>query len=74
LAVQTTRRKTSFEIDFEKVRRAKELLGTTTITATVDAALDEVIALERRRQLVDLLFSADVLDLDDPEVMSGAWR
>jgi len=72
--VQTTRRKTSFEIDFEKVRRAKELLGTTTITATVDAALDEVIALERRRQLVDLLFSADVLDLDDPEVMSGAWR
>jgi hypothetical protein len=74
LAVQTTRRKTSFEIDFEKVRRAKELLGTTTITATVDAALDEVIALERRRQLVDLLFSADVLDLDDPEVLSGAWR
>lgn len=72
--MQTTRRKTSFEIDFEKVRRAKELLGTTTITATVDAALDEVIALERRRQLVDLLFSADVLDLDDPEVMSGAWR
>ncbi len=72
--MQTTRRKTSFEVDFEKIRRAKELLGTTTITATVDAALDEVIALERRRQLVDLLFNDDVLDLGDAEVMSGAWR
>jgi hypothetical protein len=72
--MKTSRRKTSFEIDFDKVERAKKLLGTTTLTDTVDAALDEVIALERRRQLVELLFSGTDLDLDDPEVMAGAWR
>ena len=70
----TRRRKTSFEIDFEKLDRARSLLGTTTITDTVDAALDEVLSLERRRELVDLLFVEDVLDLEDAEIMSGAWR
>jgi hypothetical protein len=74
LAMPTRRRKTSFEIDFEKLDRARNLLGTTTITETVDAALDEVLALERRRELVDLLFVEDVLDLEDAEIMSGAWR
>ena len=70
----STRRKTSFAIDFDKVDRARTLLGTSTLTETVDAALDEVIALEQRRQLVDMLFVGDDLDLDDPETMSGAWR
>ena len=69
----TTRRKTSFEVDFTKVDRAKELLGTSTLTDTVDAALDEVIALDQRRRLVELLFT-DTLDLDRPDVMAEAWR
>ena len=68
------RRKTSFEVDFAKVERAKHVLGTSTLTDTVDAALDEVIALQRRRELVDLLFEDEGLDLDDPDVMTGAWR
>ncbi len=68
------RRKTSFEVDFAKVASAKEILGTTTLTATVDAALDEVIRLQRRRQLVELLFTPGRLELDDPDVMAGAWR
>ncbi|CAN5530734.1 hypothetical protein BH20ACT2_BH20ACT2_22340 [soil metagenome] len=72
--MKTDRRKTSFELDFAKVGEAKRLLGTSTLTDTIDAALDEVIALEQRRQLVDLLFAEDGYDLDDPEVMSGAWR
>ncbi len=72
--MKTKRRKTSFEVDFDKVDRAKRLLGTTTLTDTVDAALDEVIALDRRRQLLDLLFMGDALELDDPDVMAGAWR
>lgn len=72
--VKTDRRKTSFEVDFAKVDEAKRLLGTKTLTDTVDAALDEVMALEQRRQLTDLLFADDGYDLDDPEVMSGAWR
>ena len=72
--VKTERRKTSFEVDFAKVERAKKLLGTTTLTETVDAALDEVIALQRRRELIDLLFSGEGVDLDNAEVMAGAWR
>lgn len=68
------RRKTSFEIDFGKVESAKEILGTHTLTETVDAALDEVIRLQQRRRLVDLLFTPGRLQLDDPDVMAGAWR
>ena len=52
------RRKTSFELDFVKVDRARQLLGTSTLTDTIDAALDEVIALEQRRQLVGLLYNS----------------
>ena len=69
-----TRRKTSFQVDFEKVDSAKQILGTKSLTDTVDAALDEVINLQRRRQLVDLLFTPGTLQLDDPVVMAGAWR
>jgi Arc/MetJ family transcription regulator len=45
--------KTSLEIDHEKVGRAKEILGTRTLAATVDAALDEVINLQARRRLME---------------------
>lgn len=70
----TTRRKTSFEVDFAKVESAKTILGTSTLTDTVDAALDEVIRLQQRRRLVELLFTPGRLELDDPGVMAGAWR
>ncbi len=45
--------KTSLAIDREKVARAQEILGTRTLTATVDAALGEVIKLDARRALVE---------------------
>ena len=45
-----------------------------TLTDTVDAALDEVIKLRQRRRLVELLFTPGQLQLDDPNVMAGAWR
>ena len=69
-----TRRKTSFEIDTAKVAAAKEILGTKGLTDTVDAALTEVVKLQQRRRLLELLSTPGVLELDDPEVMSGAWR
>jgi Arc/MetJ family transcription regulator len=69
-----SRRKTSLEIDTDKVAAAKEVLGTKTLTDTVDAALAEVVKLRQRRQLVELLFRPGALALDDPEMMSGAWR
>ncbi|HEU4702123.1 MAG TPA: type II toxin-antitoxin system VapB family antitoxin [Conexibacter sp.] len=67
-------RKTSFEVDFDKLEAARELLGTRTLTETVDAALDEVVKREQRRALVELLFAPGVLEIDDPDVMAGAWR
>jgi hypothetical protein len=69
-----TRRKTSFEVDFEKVDAARGVLGTRSLTDTVDAALDEVIRLRERERLVELLFEAGALELDDPAAMAGAWR
>jgi hypothetical protein len=68
------RRKTSFEVDFAKVESAKQILGTRTLTDTVDAALDEVIKLQQRQRLVQLLFTPGRLELDNPDVMAGAWR
>jgi len=68
------RKKTSFEIDTAKVAAAKEVLGTKTLTETVDEALAEVVKLRQRRQLVELLFRPGALALDDVETMTGAWR
>jgi Arc/MetJ family transcription regulator len=70
----TSRHKTSFEIDTDKVAAAKEVLGTKTLTDTVDAALAEVVKLRQRRQLVELLFRPGALALDEPKTMSRAWR
>jgi Arc/MetJ family transcription regulator len=69
-----TRRKTSFEIDTAKVAAAKDILGTKTLTATVDAALSEVVKLRQRQALLELLSTPGALALDDPEVMASAWR
>jgi hypothetical protein len=44
--------KTSMVIDRKKVAAAKRILGTQTIADTVDAALDEVLAVEARRRLL----------------------
>lgn len=68
------KRKTSFEVDVAKVEAAKEVLGTRTLTDTVDAALSEVVKLRQRKALVELLFTPGALALDDPEAMAGAWR
>lgn len=70
----TSRRKTSFEVDTAKVDAAKEVLGTRTLTDTVDAALAEVVKVRQRKTLVELLFRPGALELDDSDVMSGAWR
>jgi hypothetical protein len=68
------RRKTSFAVDVAKVEAAKDILGTKTLTDTVDAALSEVVKLRQRKALVELLFTPGALALDDRDAMSGAWR
>ena len=70
----STRRKTSFEVDAAKVAAAKEILGTKTLTDTVDAALSEVVKRRQRQQLVELLSAPGALELDVADVMAQAWR
>lgn len=69
-----TKRKTSFEIDTTKLDAAKAVLGTKTLTETVDAALGEVVKLRQRRQLLELLSTPGTLELNDSDVMAEAWR
>jgi hypothetical protein len=69
-----SKRKTSFQIDTAKVEAAKAILGTKTLTDTVDAALAEVAKRQQRRRLLDLLSTPGVLELGDPKVMRDAWR
>jgi len=45
--------KTSMVIDRTKVAATKKILGTETIAETVDAALDEVLAIAARRRLLE---------------------
>ncbi len=45
--------KTSVRVDRKKIAEAGNILGTETIVDTLDAALDEVINLERRRRVMD---------------------
>jgi Arc/MetJ family transcription regulator len=45
--------RTSLSIDREKVDAAGRILGTTSITTTIDAALTEIVNLDRRRRLVE---------------------
>lgn len=49
----SNRDKTSMAIDRVKAAEAGRILGTRTMAATVDAALDEVINLARRRRVMD---------------------
>ena len=41
--------------------------------AKVGAALDEIVKREQRKVLLQML-SSGVLELNNPEVMAGAWR
>ncbi|HEV7771274.1 MAG TPA: type II toxin-antitoxin system VapB family antitoxin [Solirubrobacterales bacterium] len=66
--------KTSFEVDPEKVEAAKQILGTKTLTDTVDAALEEIVKRRQRERLAKLLFDPNGPELDNPEVMKNAWR
>lgn len=63
------RRKTALYLDPEKIAAAKEATGAPTITATIDAALDAVIAARAAREYVELLAS----DAVDRDLIEQAW-
>lgn len=66
--------KTSLEFDEELFERARNLLGTHGLKATVQRAFEEVIALHARREVIRQLRAMDGLDLDRADVMAEAWR
>ena len=49
--------KTALNIDTDKVQRAAEVLGTKGTTATIDAALTEIIARAARARLLERMQS-----------------
>jgi len=61
-------------LDDAKLRRARKVLGTKGIRDTIDRALDEVLAVDARRRLIERLRTMKGLDLDNAEVMGKAWR
>lgn len=67
--------KTLVDIDDELLEAAREALGTSTKKDTVNAALREVIAMQRRSQAADDL--VEWLGRNDPwddSVRDRAWR
>lgn len=67
--------KTSVLVDDRKLARARKLLGTAGIRDTIERALDEVIALESRRQFVAWLRTMDGIDEEVlRDVRRRAWK
>lgn len=62
--------KTSVEVDQDILQQAAEILGTTTLRATIDAALHEVVHARRRLELVALLSQEGRFDF---EAADQAW-
>jgi Arc/MetJ family transcription regulator len=65
--------KTAINIDRELADRAAELLGTETLTATVEAALREVVGRAERRAALDWL-RANPFTPEERALMNQASR
>ena len=61
------------DVDDDKLEAVRTLLATGTLKATVDAALDEVLALDQRRRALLAERGLDPADLADPEARQTAW-
>lgn len=62
------------EVDDDKLARVRALLGTTTLRSTVDAALDEVLSLDRRRRALLAEHGHEEDPVVDPDRRRAAWR
>ncbi len=67
-------RRSQVDIDDELLAEATGILGASTMKEAVNRSLEEVVLAARRRRHADRLSTLRNLDLDDPEVMAGAWR
>ena len=62
------------DIADDKLEEARDILGEASIKGTVNAALDEVIALSQRRRLLERLADQRGVDLGDEKIMREAWK
>lgn len=62
------------DVDDDKLEAVRTLLGTTTLKATVNEALDEVLALDRRRKALLAERGVDMSEFADPDIRRAAWR
>jgi Arc/MetJ family transcription regulator len=68
-------RRTSLEIDEERLARAQQALGTSGIKDTIDRALDEVFRAELRRRLAERVRSGEGIDRgEDLLAASRRWQ
>ena len=61
------------EVNDDKLDAVRALLGTRTLKATVDAALDEVLALDRRRRALLAERGVGVEVIADPVARQASW-
>ncbi|MGH9291668.1 MAG: type II toxin-antitoxin system VapB family antitoxin [Acidimicrobiales bacterium] len=67
-------KKTALRLDEQLLAGARDVLGTTTATETIHAALAEVVARRGRQRLFERLRSQEGMDLADESVMAQAWQ
>jgi Arc/MetJ family transcription regulator len=68
------KRKTSVEIDEELLEEVRSILATSTVRETIEEAFREVVRRRARAEEIEALVCMRGMELDDPGVMSGAWR
>ena len=61
------------DVDDAKLAAVREALGTMTLKASIDSALDEVLGLVARRQALLAEREAASSELADPEARRAAW-
>lgn len=65
--------KTSVEIDQDRLNRAREILGTTSIRDTIEAAFREVIRVAAVRDLVAMAEDGAFSALLEPDAEERLW-
>jgi Arc/MetJ family transcription regulator len=62
------------DVDDDLLEQASRVLGAKTMKETVNRALENVVSSDLCRRHTERLRKMEGIDLDKPEVMSGAWR
>jgi Arc/MetJ family transcription regulator len=62
------------DIDDNLLEQARELTDARTMKEAINTALQNLVDMELRRHHGERLRTGESLDLDDEDVMAGAWR